>query len=176
MEQDKAKKKASSSKAPAQEAGVKDSLTTQPAAEQPAPYNPKARPNAGAGSKRTPERREAILSALELGMSLEGAAKFAGLHFDTLNEWRKSDAEFSQDVEKARHSMEWDMLERIKIAAQDPKNWAAAAWKLERIIPDRYGRKWQPLAMVTETENQGAPGKTYKVSVEPVVDEAKSDE
>ncbi len=33
------------------------------------------------------------------------------------------------------------LLEKIQYAAQDPRNWTAAAWLLERLHPDEYGRK-----------------------------------
>lgn len=33
------------------------------------------------------------------------------------------------------------LLEKIQFAAQDPRNWTAAAWMLERLHPDEFGRK-----------------------------------
>lgn len=34
-----------------------------------------------------------------------------------------------------------ELLETIKTAAKDPKEWRAGAWLLERRYPDEYGRQ-----------------------------------
>jgi hypothetical protein len=121
----------------------------------------------GAPNKRTPEIRERVLEGLRLGMSLDSASKYAGLHYDTLNEWRKADPDFSDAVEKARAVMEATMLALIQKSAVGG-SWQAAAWKLERIFPEKYGRKYQPLAMVTESESSDKqPGKVYTIAIQP---------
>lgn len=102
------------------------------------PEPPKRR-RGGAPSKRTDKRRAAILKAVAIGASLHVAAKAAGIHYDTLNEWRKADPEFSDALEKARAQMEVTLLKRVTDSAKT--TWQAAAWKLERFFPDRYSRR-----------------------------------
>ena len=121
----------------------------------------------GRPTKRTPERRKDIIDCLKLGMTLESAARYAGISYETLNRWQQDDGTFANDIENARGFFEREALEQIRAAAEDPKNWAATAWRLERIMPALYARKWQPLAMAQEQPNAGAPGKVYKVSIAP---------
>jgi hypothetical protein len=46
-------------------------------------------------TKYTPETVKKILEALETGASYKVAAAYAGIHFDTFNEWRERFSEFS---------------------------------------------------------------------------------
>ena len=64
--------------------------------------------------------------------------------------------------------MQVTMLAVIKRAAITEKQWQAAAWKLERIFPEEFGRKFQPLAMVQEQPQGDLPGKTYHVAIAPI--------
>jgi hypothetical protein len=58
---------------------------------------------AGQPTKRTPERRLAILQSLEAApISLAKAAAAAGIHRDTLHEWLKDDPTFSDDIHEAK--------------------------------------------------------------------------
>ncbi len=122
----------------------------------------------GRPTKRTPENRAKILEALELGTSFDSAAKYAGMDPDTLRTWRREDTSFFEDCEKARGRMQVTMLAVIKRAAITEKQWQAAAWKLERIFPEEFGRKFQPLAMVQEQPQGDLPGKTYHVAIAPI--------
>jgi hypothetical protein len=36
---------------------------------------------------------------------------------------------------------EFEALQTLRIASQDPKNWRVAAWILERRFPEKYGNK-----------------------------------
>lgn len=91
-------------------------------------------------TKRTPERMEIVLRALKLGATLKVAASYAGITEVTIRNWRREDAEFDAKCLSAKAEMEVRLLATIEMAAKEPKNWSAAAWKLERIFPDRYGR------------------------------------
>ena len=59
--------------------------------------------------------------------------------------------EFALAVEKARAEAEATMVLRIVQAAVDPKTWQAAAWYLERVNRERWGKS-------TRTELTGAGG------------------
>lgn len=123
----------------------------------------------GRPTKRTPEARARILEAVEQGNTLDGSAKYAGMHPDTLREWRRDDAVFYEAVEKAREKMRVGMLACLTRAAVNERQWQAAAWKLERCFPEDYARKFQPVAMVSQQAQAGdEPGKIYRVAIEPV--------
>jgi hypothetical protein len=115
--------------------------------------------------KRAPEAGERILRALRAGMSFGQAARVGGISDVTLVDWRKDDPDFADACEKARCEMELTMLALIEKAAVSGQ-WQAATWKLERIFPERYGRKFQPITMAQEQPTGDAPGKIYRVAIE----------
>jgi len=120
----------------------------------------------GAHSKKTPETLKKVLYCLEIGMSYKKAAVLAGIHFDTLNEWKKSDPEFSDQCKRARIALEQRMLE--KLSAHADENLHAVTWALERICsPKKYGKKVKPISieMLDKPIDEGAPGKVYRVAV-----------
>lgn len=102
-----------------------------------------------------------IITAIRAGNYIETAAAYAGVNKSTLYEWlkrgerekqrvaensrygiRKSEepyVEFSNAVEKALAEAEIRDVAIIAKAAQE--QWQAAAWRLERKFPDRWGRK-----------------------------------
>ncbi|MCL4736495.1 MAG: hypothetical protein KJ050_16340 [Candidatus Omnitrophica bacterium] len=104
----------------------------------------------GCPTKRTPKARAKILEAISLGATYQLAANYAGMHYDTLNEWRKDDAEFSDALTEAEGKAACKWLKKIEAAAA--RNWLAAAWKLERRYPAQYGRT------VSQTEVTGKDG------------------
>ena len=102
-----------------------------------------------------------IITAIRAGNYIETAAAYAGINKSTLYEWlkrgerekqrvaknpryriRKSEkiyVEFSNAVEKALAEAEIRDVAIIAKAAEE--QWQAAAWRLERKFPDRWGRK-----------------------------------
>lgn len=96
-------------------------------------------------TKLTPELQERICRYLRLGAYVETACKCVGVHKDTFYEWmklgnrgRKPYAAFLAAVEVAMGESEMRDLAIVGEAAK--KQWTAAAWRLERKFPDRYGR------------------------------------
>lgn len=109
----------------------------------------------------TPEVADTILTLVRAGNYLEVAAAAAGVARDSLFEWLKRGArerrsvqagkrekprkseqpfvDFSDSLQKARGTSEAADLEVIRRAAV--KNWQAAAWRLERKHPQRWGRR-----------------------------------
>lgn len=91
-----------------------------------------------------------VLQALRAGNYLDTAAAFAGVHRSTLHDWLKKGraenarepyASFVDDVDEAMGDAEAMFVARIAKAAEDARNWTAAAWWLERRFPDRWGRR-----------------------------------
>src|SRR5690606_31176789 len=82
-----------------------------------------------------------------MGAYIETAAAYAGINKSTLYDWMKRGAraksgkykEFSNAIEKAL--AESEMRDLAVIAKASQENWQAAAWRLERKFPDRWGRR-----------------------------------
>ena len=91
-------------------------------------------------SKYTPETVARIVEALEQGATYEAAAAHAGISYETFNAWRKGFPEFPEAVKKAEAKAELHWLEQIETAAAEGA-WQAAAWRLERRYPARWGRR-----------------------------------
>jgi hypothetical protein len=102
---------------------------------------------AGRPTKLTPELAKRILDSIRAGNYLETSAAFAGISKVTLFEWLKRGhtqktgihRDFLRSVEKALAEAEVRDVLIITQAAQ--KAWQAAAWRLERKFPARWGRK-----------------------------------
>lgn len=93
----------------------------------------------GRTSKFDDERVNKILQALRVGATLAVAAQFAGIDETTLHRWRTRYASFASQIKEAQASAEITWLAVIERAATT--SWQAAAWKLERLYPDRYALK-----------------------------------
>jgi hypothetical protein len=91
-------------------------------------------------TKYTRERQDAITAAVAAGSTFEQAAAAAGIHRDTLTEWRKGKPAFSDALEKAEAMGVVSRLERIQAAGRDGV-WQADAWWLERRHPEQWGRR-----------------------------------
>lgn len=88
-------------------------------------------------TKRTEERQAVIVEALQKGYTRAAAAAAARMTYQTLREWEKDDAEFSEALEKAEGVAQGRLID--KIAAD--KSWQSAAWQLERRWPKDFGRR-----------------------------------
>jgi hypothetical protein len=78
--------------------------------------------------------------AIRLGAPYSQACGYAGIAFQTFNEWRKENAAFSDRIQKAEGEAVAGWLEKIEAAATEGA-WQAAAWKLERRYPADFGRR-----------------------------------
>jgi hypothetical protein len=87
-----------------------------------------------------PEIIDKILNAIAVGAPFTHACNYAGISFETFNEWRKGKPEFSEQVKEAEGKAVIGWLARIEQAAKEG-NWTAAAWKLERRFPEDFGRR-----------------------------------
>ena len=119
---------------------------------------PKAKKAIGRPTKICPEIIEKIQNAILAGSYIETAAALAGINKDTFYEWLKKGAaaqsgiffEFSAAIQKAMAQAEMNDLLVINRAAQ--KSWQAAAWKLERKYPKRWGLRARHEIIGSETE------------------------
>ena len=126
-----------------------------------------------------------LLAALQAGAYIETAAAYAGLNKDTFYAWLKRGraakekaldvesgeinqrkipkierafVEFSDAIEKALADSELLALQQIG-AASLAGAWQAAAWRLERKFPQRYGRRAMATASLAIGEGQIDNGK-----------------
>lgn len=121
----------------------------------------------GRPTKLTPEVQDKIVTALRAGNYQETAATYAGVEPRTFYRWMERGEnnpedepyrQFRQAVEKAKADSEVRDVALIDRAAADG-SWQAAAWKLERKHPNRWGR-------VTRTEISGPEGQAVKVEID----------
>ena len=102
----------------------------------------------GRPTKLTPALQQKICEAIRAGNYLMTAAAFAGIDKTTLHSWLRRGArearglyhDFADAVEKAQADAEARDVALIAKAASDGV-WQAAAWRLERKFPDRWGRR-----------------------------------
>lgn len=109
----------------------------------------------GRPTKLTKDITTNLLAALAHGCYVETACHVAGIHRDTFYGWmeRAREAkdkggkltaaegrlvEFSDSVKRTLASAELKDLRNIRLAAEG--QWQAAAWRLERRYPERWGR------------------------------------
>ncbi len=112
-------------------------------------------------TKFTEERVKKLIYAIRLGATYEGASRYAGIHYDTFNEWRQGrfprktnpalKTEFSEGLTRAEGEAEIQALAAIKASASSG-DWRAAAWWLERRHREEYSKR-----TVEGTSRHGKP-------------------
>jgi hypothetical protein len=98
---------------------------------------------AGARTKYTPERVDAIVGGMLLGMTRTAAAWAAGITHPTLAAWAKRYPDFEMKLNEAEAQCIRGRLENIRRVADkgNPNTWQADAWLLERLHPETYGQR-----------------------------------
>ena len=121
----------------------------------------------GRPTKLTAETQERIVTAIRAGNYQDTAARWAGIDPGTFYRWMERGAqedgeeeyrEFREAVENAKAAAEVRDVALIDKAAQDG-TWQAAAWKLERKFPHRWGR-------INRTEVSGPEGAPIALEVD----------
>ncbi len=123
----------------------------------------------------TPEVHELIIKHVATGVSVETAAAAVGVTLATLRRWliRGRDAlmadevpegeqifaDLAHDIDGVLARFEIDELERI--ARHGDYDWRASAWKLEHIIPQKYGRR-------STVEIGNARGEPFRIDAAPL--------
>jgi hypothetical protein len=91
--------------------------------------------------KLSTQERNEFLSLLSAGYSKTTAAKYIHRASKTLRDEMLNDPEFAEQVAKAEEGSEVFYLSCIRRAALKEQYWRAAAWVLERRIPERFAAK-----------------------------------
>lgn len=136
-------------------------------------------------SKFTPDTGAQICEVIRAGNYIETAAAYAGVHKDTFYEWMKRGrdaqakpvgrrtvierqlAEFVAEVEQSLAQAEVRDLAIIGKASAHV--WQAAAWRLERRMPNKYGRR-------TRVDHDTTDGKPLQVAFRFDPDQLSDDE
>lgn len=119
----------------------------------------------GPKPKLTPEITARIAREMALGLHLASAAQRCGLAPRTVSQWyangragKGSYVAFAAAIQKAESDREQRLLGVIDAACKPDKqgkiSWQAAAWKLERLHPERWARP--PQRVVVTTPPDGA--------------------
>ncbi len=88
------------------------------------------------------ERKQCeILALLAVGCTQRVAACYVHCNRSTIRRTAARDPQFAERLSQARHHAEVGYLKNIHKAAQKEQYWRAAAWALERTLPERYARR-----------------------------------
>ena len=86
-------------------------------------------------------KRREILAILAIGGSRRVAAKYVGCAVSTIQNTANRDPKFAEQLRQKEYGSEIGYLENIRNAARNERYWRAAAWALERLDPENYGRR-----------------------------------
>jgi len=100
---------------------------------------------AGRKTRLTVELTDELVSMLQAGVPLKTALAAVNVPPSTYYDWRSSESpiavRFGERVDEARARGEALLVTHIRTAA--PALWQAAAWLLERTVPETYSRPSQ---------------------------------
>lgn len=108
---------------------------------------PKFKKGRGRPTKLSDEVEKDIIQAIEMGNYMETAAAYAGISKEVFYKWLRKGREqtkgrlhdFVHSIEKALAASE--VHDVLNVSAAASVSWQAAAWRLERKFPDRWGRR-----------------------------------
>jgi hypothetical protein len=104
----------------------------------------------GKGSVLDETKKAAVLGMIAAGCSRRVAAAFVGCSPATVRRAAQRDPEFAERLRNVSCVPEVGYLKNIKAAAEKPQYWRAAAWALERLNPEDFGRRIPEMASVEE--------------------------
>ncbi|HEY2838461.1 MAG TPA: hypothetical protein VGJ26_04905 [Pirellulales bacterium] len=84
-------------------------------------------------------KQREICAILAIGGTRRVAAMYVGCSVSTIARTALRDAEFALRLQRAEADMEVFQLQNIRQASKS--SWNAAAWILERRLPERYGKR-----------------------------------
>jgi hypothetical protein len=102
-------------------------------------------------SKKHPVTTRVLLEAIRNGLNQRFAAKLAGVHPDTLRDWRDNDPLFARELEAARAQFVQKHVGNID--KHSKRNWMASAWLLERTEARDFGPPSTQLSIVQNVDS-----------------------
>lgn len=117
----------------------------------------------------TPDRLAKILESVNLGAADLLCGMAAGVEYGTIRQWVIRGEEegegpfydFAKALEKAKGDRTNRLLGYIETAAKDG-TWQAAAWKLERLHSEQYGRTIQRVEHIDAHGNVVVPNQNHQ--------------
>ena len=88
-----------------------------------------------------PIKKGEILALLTIGCSRRVAAQYVGCARSTIERTARRDPAFAAKLRQAKTNTEIGFFKNIQQAARKEQYWRAAAWALERMIPEKYARR-----------------------------------
>jgi hypothetical protein len=109
----------------------------------------KSKKNQGRPSKLTPELQAEIILLIKMGNFVEVACETVGINKSTFYDWMKKGKNSNHPKNKYRkfqeaveQAMAWSEARDVAIITKLSKeNWRAAAFRLERKYPKKWGKK-----------------------------------
>lgn len=86
-------------------------------------------------------KKREILAIITFGCSRSTAARYVGCDPKTIYNEIRRDKSFAAEIARAEEQSEVFYIQQIRNAAKKESNWRAAAWVLERRIPNRYANR-----------------------------------
>lgn len=83
-------------------------------------------------------KQRELCAILAMGCSRRVAAEYVGCAVSTIRRQAQRNAAFRDRLARAEAHQEMAHVKHVADAAQEAKNWRAAAWLLERRYPERY--------------------------------------
>jgi hypothetical protein len=87
----------------------------------------------------TSEQKAHICGVLALGCDWQTATGIVGCSLADIRRAMRLDLQFAADARRSEAGAELKCMRTIQKAAEDPKNWRACVWWLERHAPERFG-------------------------------------
>ncbi len=124
------------------------------------------------------ELQATICRHIAEGHAVREACRLCGIGKSTLYRWLETAradeeagrqtvfTEFAEAVATAEAELEGSALEKIRAAAENPKNWTASAWLLERRFPERWSLR-------NRLQVTGADGEPVQIKIVYEAPEAK---
>jgi len=111
-------------------------------------------------------KRREILAILGVGCSRRVAADYVGCAVSTIQNTADRDPKFAEHLRQKEHGSEIGYLQNIRNAARTERYWRAAAWALERLNPEKYGRRGPDV--ITVDQIRGLMAQFAEIIVEEV--------
>lgn len=128
---------------------------------------------AGRKTKFTTKAVRTILASLRAGHPDKLACLQAGISYETFYCWKNKKPEFSKACHEARAAASIPLINKIK--DHFDKDWRAAAYLLERALPDVFGKTADVVVQQTVNVQTGVQVDDNR-ALEMVLSQAKADE
>ena len=115
--------------------------TIQTAVQPATPAAPETARVPHASEFLTPDKQIIVIALLSLGFSRRTVARHVGCTHTTIARAAERDPHFAFQIADAEMRADFGALKQVRDASKQDKYWRAAAWFLERRLPDEFGKR-----------------------------------